>query len=224
MAEKKTPQPKEWWFADNGTGRVYICGLTQGGVPICQARPGDDVYADDEWEAWHHEPRCTGWDWVPPVVPDPGEGYRLIDKTKDTPEPGDEYWTRGGGWIPRADPEDPFTSMDVYRRKVKPVSPPEPSYSYVTQDRVPARPGIDQRRWVNSDGMVMARDNDWTDCEGSVADSGDMVRHGYEYCGSRLELRCLRKDLPEENPPGPPNCTSSWTRTAGCTRPRRPSR
>lgn len=64
---------------------------------------------------------------------------------------------------------------------------------WVTQDRVPARPGIDQRRWVCvKTGEVKGSLNDWRD----AAAVGSHM-HGLEICtGHRLELRCLRKDLP----------------------------
>lgn len=66
---------------------------------------------------------------------------------------------------------------------------------WVTQDRVPARPGIDQRRWVGPDGTVDPED-DWEDCGFMVRMYKTKCCHGDVRSGNRLELRCLRKDLP----------------------------
>lgn len=51
---------------------------------------------------------------------DPGEGYRLIDKSTDVPQPGDEYWSRcDNDWKRRGQPtSEPFYKSDTYRRKI----------------------------------------------------------------------------------------------------------
>lgn len=68
---------------------------------------------------------------------------------------------------------------------------------WVTQDRVPARPGIDQRRWVCEDGTLGHADDDWDDSEILAMMHGEKAVHGYKSNNRTLELRCLLKDLPE---------------------------
>jgi len=52
-----------------------------------------------------------------------GEGWRLIDKEKDTKKPGDEYWSFFGQWI-KAENDDMFHPQHVYRRRIP--AKPEP--------------------------------------------------------------------------------------------------
>lgn len=131
------PKANEWWFRDDGERRVFIHGISRKGEPIVETEH-DDVYTDDWWEGWHHEPDCTGWDWVPP--------------------------------------------------------------KYVTQDRVPARPGLDQRRWVRDDTPLTG----WADASVLRHTYGDKAVHGFvNPAGGRLELRCLEKDLPPAKPEWP---------------------
>lgn len=58
-------------------------------------------------------------------TPDPGEGYRLIDKAVDKPQPGDEYWCGSRGtWETRACGRydtTPFGRRDTYRRRIEPA-------------------------------------------------------------------------------------------------------
>jgi hypothetical protein len=54
----------------------------------------------------------------------PGDGYRLIDKEKDTKRPGDEYWSNWfNRWIPVSS-HDWFRPELTYRRKL-PAKPEE---------------------------------------------------------------------------------------------------
>jgi hypothetical protein len=46
-----------------------------------------------------------------------GEGYRLIDKAKDTKRPGDEYWSCFGDWA-LASNDGMFHPEHVYRRRI----------------------------------------------------------------------------------------------------------
>jgi hypothetical protein len=48
---------------------------------------------------------------------DPGDGFRLIDKEKDTPKLGDQFHN-GKAWFDRPSPFTPFTSIDTYRRRI----------------------------------------------------------------------------------------------------------
>jgi hypothetical protein len=72
-----------------------------------------------------------------------------------------------------------------------PVESPD---DWVTQDRVPARPGIDQRSYA--DDTTLSR---WQDAECLNWDKPAM--HGTKINKTTLQLRCRRKDLPVESPP-----------------------
>ena len=59
----------------------------------------------------------------PPQPPDPGEGWRLIDKSVDEPQEGDEQLLIRGQWRPRSYPRDPFLEPGIYRRRLEPPKP-----------------------------------------------------------------------------------------------------
>lgn len=72
-------------------------------------------------------PGCDGWDWQPQSastqekLPDPGEGWRLIDPAVDTPQVGDQMWGSDKEWIPReryGNELRPFGDTMFYRRRV----------------------------------------------------------------------------------------------------------
>jgi hypothetical protein len=65
---------------------------------------------------------------IEPSRPDPGEGWRLVDKAVDVPQEGDEYWTRLGKHWYRRTTNGPWESGDTYRRRkdLPPVEPPTP--------------------------------------------------------------------------------------------------
>jgi hypothetical protein len=46
-----------------------------------------------------------------------GDGWRLIDKEKDTKKPGDEYWSFFGQWI-KASNDGMYHPEHVYRRRI----------------------------------------------------------------------------------------------------------
>jgi hypothetical protein len=48
---------------------------------------------------------------------EPGDGWRLIDKEKDTKRPGDEYWACFGVWAPASN-DGILHSEHVYRRRI----------------------------------------------------------------------------------------------------------
>jgi hypothetical protein len=127
---------------------------------------GDEYYEREKWIKWN---ACIGLvtnTYDPPTrrripdapkpcadigatVPDPGEGYRLIDKLKDKPERGDQYWN-GLSWVNRAfGPNDAsrFCPGDTYRRK---VVEPAPVPVVKTGDLV----GIDSGTWQGCTGRV----------------------------------------------------------------------
>lgn len=70
----------------------------------------------------------------------------------------------------------------------KPVESPD---DWVTQDRVPARPGIDERAWQHGECTSAM---EWKDS--SVLGWEQKPMHGHIIEKSILHLRCRRKDLP----------------------------
>ncbi len=63
MAEAaKTPIAGEWWIHKLGVVRRVI-GTKRDGAAIFEDQFGD-YYAVTDFSDWHHEPRCTGFDWV----------------------------------------------------------------------------------------------------------------------------------------------------------------
>jgi hypothetical protein len=48
---------------------------------------------------------------------EPGDGWRLIDKQKDTKRPGDEYWSCLDEWVTSSN-DGIFYSEHVYRRRI----------------------------------------------------------------------------------------------------------
>jgi hypothetical protein len=66
--------------------------------------------------------------------------------------------------------------------------PAEDQEEWVTQDRVPARPGIDKERWFDKCGTPTGP---WEYSRSNYRRHGDT--EGTDY---RVELRCRRKDLP----------------------------
>jgi len=76
--ETKTPQADEWWVNSKGYIR-YIIGLKRSGSIVWEDSTGWSFANDNsDWNDWHHEPRCTGFDWTEPPAIDPGEGWELL--------------------------------------------------------------------------------------------------------------------------------------------------
>ena len=69
ISETKTPKAGEWWVSDRGV-IAYVLGLTLNGDPAWQQK-GSRLCLSDKIKfflsCFHHEPRCTGFDWVEPV-------------------------------------------------------------------------------------------------------------------------------------------------------------
>ena len=65
-------------------------------------------------------------------APDPGEGWRLIDPEKESPEEGDEFFEHGY-WKTRRAKTDPFAKTFYYRRRIE---QPKPQYvPFAWEDR-----------------------------------------------------------------------------------------
>jgi hypothetical protein len=188
--ETKTPKAGEFWVSDDGQKVAFICGFDEVGDPVVK-RAGDiyDYEMAELLKRWHHEPRCDSFDWVEPPAIDPGEGWELlpkgtvIQKCDEVRIQGSTNWT-----ATTRDGEKVFDG--TYRRKITPVESPD---DWVTQDRVPARPGIDQRAYADATRVTL-----WEDAECLTWDKPAM--HGTKINNTTLEIRCRRKDLPAKQP------------------------
>lgn len=111
-------------FEFNADGVLYVY-LDEEQTECCFAAPSSNVlYVDyieednDEQPAGketsnEYDKRC--------IPPDPGPGYRLIDKSVDTPQKGDEYFSFWhGAWQDRCQWDTPFGPEDFYRRRITP--------------------------------------------------------------------------------------------------------
>jgi len=120
--ETKTPQPGEWWRAKDLTENAFICGFDEVGDPV--VKRAADIY-DYEMSVflhhWHHEQRCTGFDWIEPPAIDPGEGWELLS-VGTVLEDGDEF-LKGETWIPTGNAKKDTVNWNTYRRKIKPAEP-----------------------------------------------------------------------------------------------------
>lgn len=71
------PEPGQWWLqtdkqdrSDAKYFRVFFCGKDSKNRLIFEDADGNtEVDHGVDWTGWHHEPACTGWDWVPEVFP-----------------------------------------------------------------------------------------------------------------------------------------------------------
>ena len=95
ICKTKTPEAGEWWVSDRGV-IAYVLGLTLNGDPAWQQK-GSRLCLSDKIKfflsCFHHQPRCTGFDWVEP----PAEALaRVRHPTMDCPDCGE---FRGHGHV-----------------------------------------------------------------------------------------------------------------------------
>ena len=89
--EKKTPQADEYWFPARGKPFLCIAANDRGDTVWKDWVDTYYLYGDDcMWKHWHHEPRCTGFDWTKPPAIDPGDGWEVLPVGTVLQE-GDEY-------------------------------------------------------------------------------------------------------------------------------------
>ena len=134
MTAQPQPQPGQWWRARDGEIRkvIHRATLNYPFVLIAVNSFGmvtkhrlDGQAACELLDLVEHLPDCDSFDWQPPK-PDPGEGWRLIDKAVDVPQDGDEIWhTEGCEWQPRLRVfrETSFSKSATYRRRIEPPKP-----------------------------------------------------------------------------------------------------
>jgi len=108
----------------------------------------------------------------PEKLVNPGNGYRLIDKQKDKPEPGDEYYNYvNGTWNTRClgtRDVSPFTKGDTYRRKVaEPALPLGMALEKADQWHV-SNIRVEFPPVVNPGNRVTVKSGTWSGCTGRV--------------------------------------------------------
>lgn len=74
----------------------------------------DGPWLDTDGDGWAC---CQVYD-----APDPGEGWRLVDPEKESPEEGDELFAHGY-WKTRRTKTDPFAKTFYYRRRIEQPKP-----------------------------------------------------------------------------------------------------
>ena len=220
MTEKK-PQTGEWWECD--FTRVRIVGHRLDGVVITEAIGGFIGCIENEF-GWKHLPDCDSFEWQPETFPQYWSTFGGIASVAYVEQVSKKEFrevlkdgtvnpiARSGSYS--ADGRKRLTreQAEALVQKPEPVESPD---DWVTQDRVPDRPGIDQWRWVYGGKS----EGDWRDTR---SDSDIYLKHGYvDAAMDRFEVRCRRKDLPtmpQEMPK--PSYVRLWThRTSGtvCT-------
>lgn len=122
--ETKTPERDEWWLYNaNHNCRLFIVGANSSGHMVGEDRDGNYEVFDGRGnmavEFWHHEPRCTGFDWEEPPAIDPGDGWELLP-VGTVLEEGDEYES-GGDWNKTCYPGTKSIQGWTYRRRKPPA-------------------------------------------------------------------------------------------------------
>lgn len=220
MTDKK-PLAGEWWEKEGV--RLLVVGTKRSGITVGEHECGSiDLFHHQH--DWQHLPDCTGWDWQPETFPQYWSTFGGIASVAYVEQVSKKEFrevlkdgtvnpiARNGSYS--ADGRKRLTreQAEALVRKPEPVESPD---DWVTQDRVGARPGIDERRFtVISTGLVQP----WHEVKTSW--SAGMI-HGEEREGEKIEVRCRRRDLPllpQETPNR--NYVRLWThRTSGtvCT-------
>ncbi len=201
MSEQKKPEIGEWWEHDSD--RVLIVGKTRNGIAIAEYQDGS-VYEIENGKNFKHLPDCDSFEWQPETFPQwyvkddktPFTDCDHLVRTSKTEVHGincDGSKTQNGAWsqyhdelVARGDFIQ-ITQAEAESRVKKP-EPVESPDDWVTQDRVPDRPGIDEYRW-NEDGCS---GSEWRQSrKNQVA-----FLHGTRQDNCTFEVRCRRRDLP----------------------------
>lgn len=219
MSDKK-PLAGEWWEKEGV--RLLVVGTKQIGITVGEHECGSiDLFHHQH--DWQHLPDCTGWDWQPETFPqwyvcgnsigwgftayvvrDTATTYFCVEESGRESRNAAYQWEQGlvtsGHWkqVTQAEAESRI-------KKPEPVQSPD---DWVTQDVVPFRPNLDQRRWVTVTGGVAC---DWEFVD-EITTAQPVVHGALNKCSNRLEIRCRRKHLPQPKP----NYVRLWThRTSG---------
>ncbi len=198
------PEAGQWWVAERAKAgdtaeaiAVRIEHILPNGNIVVETYPGKFFVWKDA-NTWHHEPRCTGWDWIvpqsqPAEEPQPVVHYDPIaDQPKLVLKPQKKQIRQK-----TPVPDECDTAVSVTRDfspEIGIAARAEDPDEWVIQDRVPARE-LDECRWIGS----MTPDQ-WRPA-GRFPDALGLY-HGYtdDKFLLRLEVRCRRRDLPKVKP------------------------
>jgi hypothetical protein len=200
----KDPQPGEWWqYTDDEYPkgfRLFIVGRKLNGSLICQNSSGAaDIYtvSGDEWR---HLPNCTGFDWVEETYPqywtslDNPETSDIVYAIQTGPaERGDFSYVHvdGSVWEAGDNCRWSATGRDrITKEQAEELREERRQNEWVVQDRVAARPGIDERRFTH---LSELRPHSWGEVKASYSAG---LMHGDVKNNERIEVRCRRKYLP----------------------------
>jgi hypothetical protein len=199
----KTPQPGEWWRCLVTDEIVFVCGFDAEGDPVYSQHKGTSVDCDkmlDFLSDHEHLPNCTGFDWVE-------ETYPQYWTSLDNPETSDIVYAIRTGPAEWGDFSYVYVDGSVYtisefcrwsaagrdkitKEQAEELREERRQNEWVVQDRVGARPGIDERRFTD---LSELRPQSWGEVKASY--SAGMM-HGDVKNNERIEVRCRRKDLP----------------------------
>jgi len=190
MSEQRKPKAGEWWVSNDGTKIGYVCGFDSGGDPVAEYSCGDyDDYDAYEMATflthWHHEPRCTGFDWVEPPSIDPGEGYYVLP-VGTMLEQGDECHF-GTTWVLTGNAGD-RAKHNIYRRKIKPAEVWPKWYRWNSDCDMTFRVR-EHQQYAGYRGRVQVSDGLWNDdCQVAV-DRGEIIEITEAEAMARLKPR-----------------------------------
>jgi hypothetical protein len=183
--------------------RCLVIGIARDNAPVVE-------YADttirriSNWSVWTLLPaECDSFDWQPETFPQWYEAQHAVSGTvaAERISATEVIIHKQDGrkikrkWLPSDKSRNRITDAQALALLDKPAEPVESPDDWVPQDRVPARP-TDERRWVHiATGTVDLAIYNWMPVSEAGTTHGT---HGFvnESRTHRLELRCLRKDLP----------------------------
>lgn len=223
MSEKK-PQAGEFW--EWSGVRLRIVGTRMNGSIVAEHECGHLEFGCRIFDM-KHLPECDSFEWQPETFPqwyvcgnpigwgftayvvrDTASTYFCVEESgresRNSAYKWDQSLVTSVAWKQVTQAE-----AEVRIKKPEPVESPD---DWVTQDVVPFRPNIDQRRWVTVTGGVAC---DWEFVD-EINTAQPVVHGALNKCSNRLEIRCRRKHLP----PPKPSYVRLWThRTSGtvCT-------
>ena len=200
MSDVKKPIAGEWWECTDGF-RLFVVGKKLNGSLLCQTDCGAiEVYAigGDEWK---HLPDCNGWNWKLEVFP---QYWTTLDRDSKLPESAafvirtnkinwNIVWKNGheGICMGAVSKWSPSGRTQITKEQAEALLlPKESPEDWFVQDRVPARAGVDERRFTTVSTGYM---EGWNEVKDSWSAG---LMHGSERGGQTVEVRCRRKDLP----------------------------
>jgi hypothetical protein len=88
-----------------------------------------------------------------------GDGWRLIDKEKDTPKEGDQVLLNDGAWVDRTIWEQPFHKTVTYRRRIpaKPEAVCIDGHTIELIDGFPRLSNLSRRQYLFSSRVAAIR-------------------------------------------------------------------